>query len=95
MDLYRLASLGNCKFTPLVPISKSPVSFVISRSGTTAPRTFRCMATSEISSPSNIVRRSANYQPPIWHYDYIQSLTSVYVVYILITLFILLFLVFN
>jgi hypothetical protein len=96
MDLYRLASLGTCKFTPLVPISKSPVSFKTSRSGTSSvPPTFLCMATSEISSPSNIVRRTANYQPPIWHYDYIQSLTSVYVVYILITLFILLFLVFN
>ncbi|KAG2709342.1 hypothetical protein I3843_05G213000 [Carya illinoinensis] len=31
------------------------------------------------SSDSTIVRRSANYKPTIWHYDYIQSLKSEYV----------------
>jgi hypothetical protein len=92
MDLYRLASLGNCHFTPqlVIPSKSTPLSFMTSRSGI-VPRTFMCMATSEISSPSNIVRRSANYQPPIWHYDYIQSLTSAYVVYIYITLFLFIF----
>jgi (-)-alpha-terpineol synthase len=49
------------------------------------------MATTQISTLSNIVRRSANYQPPIWHYDYIQSLTSVYVVYISFFFFFFLF----
>ncbi|XP_059431229.1 myrcene synthase, chloroplastic-like [Corylus avellana] len=77
MDLYRLASLGNANFTPLVLPSKSPISSFVK--STSVPPTFVCMATTQISTPSNIVRRSANYQPPIWHYDYIQSLTSVYV----------------
>ncbi|XP_059439915.1 myrcene synthase, chloroplastic-like [Corylus avellana] len=77
MDLYRLASLGNANFTPQLLPPKTPISsFVKSAS---VPATFVCMATTQISTPSNnIVRRSANYQPPIWHYDYIQSLTSVY-----------------
>ncbi|KAG7973866.1 hypothetical protein I3843_06G018500 [Carya illinoinensis] len=39
---------------------------------------FQCKAINEISSQPNIVRRSANYQPPIWHYDYIQSLRREY-----------------
>ncbi|KAE8077313.1 hypothetical protein FH972_015885 [Carpinus fangiana] len=76
MDLYRLASLSNGNFTRLLP-SKTPISSFVK--STSVPPTFLCMATSQISTPSNIVRRSANYQRPIWHYDYIQSLTSVYV----------------
>ncbi|KAE8077315.1 hypothetical protein FH972_015887 [Carpinus fangiana] len=77
MDLFRLASLGNANFTPLLLPSKTPISsFVKSRK---VPPTFLCMATTQISTPSNIVRRSANYQPTIWHYDCIQSLTSLYV----------------
>ncbi|KAG7947269.1 hypothetical protein I3843_14G086200 [Carya illinoinensis] len=36
------------------------------------------VANSNIDS-TNIVRRSANYHPTIWHYDYIQSLRSKYV----------------
>ncbi|XP_058207566.1 (-)-alpha-terpineol synthase-like isoform X2 [Rhododendron vialii] len=42
-------------------------------------RTFRCMAVSLQTCKQNIVRRSANYQPPIWDYDYVQSLNSKYV----------------
>ncbi|CAL5420908.1 unnamed protein product [Camellia sinensis] len=41
-------------------------------------RTVRCIVVSE---PCNqkLVRRSANYQPPIWDYGYVQSLNSQYV----------------
>ncbi|XP_041011494.1 myrcene synthase, chloroplastic-like [Juglans microcarpa x Juglans regia] len=57
---------------------------VTSRTSGSVPRAFKyCKATSseKISSHSdiNVVRQSANYHPPIWHYDYIQSLRSEYV----------------
>ncbi|KAE8077316.1 hypothetical protein FH972_015888 [Carpinus fangiana] len=64
---------------------KRPIALGASRSrtGNNVPRpSHQCMATNEISisnSVSGTVRQSANYQPPIWHYDYIQSLTSEYV----------------
>lgn len=49
------------------------------------PRAFKCKATSSkistLHSDINVVRRSANYHPPIWHYDYIQSLRSEYLVF--------------
>ncbi|XP_059433979.1 myrcene synthase, chloroplastic-like [Corylus avellana] len=76
MDLYCLASLGNANFTSLLLPSKTPISSFVK--STSVPPSFQCRASTQISTPSNIVRRSANYQPPIWHYDYIQSLTSVY-----------------
>ncbi|KAG5555550.1 hypothetical protein RHGRI_006257 [Rhododendron griersonianum] len=41
-------------------------------------RTFRCMAVSLQTCKQNVVRRSANYQPSIWDYDYVQSLNSKY-----------------
>jgi hypothetical protein len=69
----------------MLPLKRSMAVLVTFRSGNVS-RPFRCMATTQIPTPSNIttstVRRSANYQPPIWHYDYIQSLTSEYVVYV-------------
>ncbi|KAH7855347.1 hypothetical protein Vadar_023937 [Vaccinium darrowii] len=40
---------------------------------------FRCMAVSMQTCEQKIVRRSANYEPPIWDYDYVQSLNSKYV----------------
>ncbi|XP_058207567.1 terpene synthase 10-like isoform X1 [Rhododendron vialii] len=39
----------------------------------------RCKAVSLQTCKQNVVRRSANYQPPIWDYDYVQSLNSKYV----------------
>ncbi|KAG5555549.1 hypothetical protein RHGRI_006256 [Rhododendron griersonianum] len=42
-------------------------------------RTFRCMVVSLQTCKQNVVRRSANYQPSIWDYDYVQSLNSKYV----------------
>ncbi|KAJ4703836.1 +limonene synthase [Melia azedarach] len=38
----------------------------------------KCMAPIRMSDES-IIRRSANYQPPIWGYDYVQSLRNNYV----------------
>lgn len=42
--------------------------------------TIRCIGVSPKTTNEKIVRRSANYQPPIWDYDYVQSLNSKYVV---------------
>ncbi|MBA0557483.1 hypothetical protein Goshw_029795, partial [Gossypium schwendimanii] len=40
----------------------------------------RCEATNKISVEDNIViRRSADYHPPIWDYDYVQSLRNDFV----------------
>uniref|UniRef100_A0A2N9HUY7 Uncharacterized protein n=1 Tax=Fagus sylvatica TaxID=28930 RepID=A0A2N9HUY7_FAGSY len=72
-----LASLSVCNFTRVLVPSRDPISFVTSRSG--IPRPVQCMPTSKISDSPNILRRSANYQPSIWHYDYIQSLKNEYV----------------
>ncbi|KAG7981065.1 hypothetical protein I3843_05G213200 [Carya illinoinensis] len=85
MDLHLLASLPSTNFTRVLLPSKTPISlqFVTSRSArgstSTVPSAFKSKVTNEISSNSNgVVRRSANYEPPIWHYDYIQSLRSEY-----------------
>ena len=67
-----IASLPICNSTRVLVPSKDLISLVPSRSG--IPRPIQCMLTSEISDSPKIFRRSANYQPSIWHYDYIQSL---------------------
>ncbi|KAH7856149.1 hypothetical protein Vadar_033306 [Vaccinium darrowii] len=41
-------------------------------------RTFRCLAVTMQTFEQKIVRRSANYEAPIWDYDYVQSLNSKY-----------------
>ncbi|KAF7148595.1 hypothetical protein RHSIM_Rhsim03G0006700 [Rhododendron simsii] len=44
------------------------------------PHTVQCnIGVSPKTSDEKIVRRSANYQPPIWDFDYVQSLNSKYV----------------
>nr|QWQ79604.1 TPS46 [Juglans sigillata] len=58
-----LDSVRNCKPSILLP-SKTPVSGIRKENS---------------SHDVTIVRRSANYHPTIWHYDYIQSLRSEYV----------------
>ncbi|KAG2709344.1 hypothetical protein I3843_05G213100 [Carya illinoinensis] len=85
MDLHLLTSLPSTNFTRVLLPSKTPISpkLVTSRSArgstSTVPSAFKCKVTNEISSNSNvIVRRAGNYEPPIWHYDYIQSLRSDY-----------------
>nr|BAS30549.1 isoprene synthase [Casuarina equisetifolia] len=75
MELSLAASLANCNFTRLLP-SKTSISLVASRRASIRPAVL-CMAISETSTES-VVRRSANFQPAIWHYDFIQSLRSDY-----------------
>ena len=74
----------------LIP-SKDPISLVTSRNG--IPRPIQCMPTNEISESPNVFRRSSNYQPSIWHYDYIQSLRNEYVVHFVIVFHLLVLLV--
>ncbi|KAK4572333.1 hypothetical protein RGQ29_030676 [Quercus rubra] len=75
MALNLLASLPICNFSRLPPIpSKGPISLVKSRSGIVV----QCMPASKISNSSTTLRRSANYQPTDWHYDFIQSLRNEY-----------------
>ncbi|KAL5568185.1 hypothetical protein UlMin_024760 [Ulmus minor] len=60
--------------------SKAMAPFLAARSrsgSTSCPLQF--MAHNKTSSEkTNITRRSANYQPPIWPFDYVQSLASKY-----------------
>ncbi|KAG7944362.1 hypothetical protein I3843_15G097000 [Carya illinoinensis] len=79
MHLGILDSVRNCKLSTLLP-PKRPVSALTSGKGGDVPHPFQIMAPEENSSiDSTIVRRSANYHPTIWHYDYIQSIRSEYV----------------
>ncbi|KAB1205568.1 Myrcene synthase, chloroplastic [Morella rubra] len=77
MALSLLASVPNFSFPRLTP-SKIPISLVTSTRTGSVP-TFQCKAaTTKISSHPVVARRSGNYQPTIWHYDYIESLRSEY-----------------
>ncbi|KAG6678551.1 hypothetical protein I3842_14G086700 [Carya illinoinensis] len=74
MCLTILDSIQNCRPTTLFPSKQTRGK------GGDAPHPFHSMAlvaNSNVDS-TNIVRRSANYHPTIWHYDYIQSLRSKY-----------------
>ncbi|XP_060971209.1 myrcene synthase, chloroplastic-like isoform X2 [Cannabis sativa] len=70
-----------CRFftpkTSISPISKSKSK---SKSSTCYPIQCTVVNNSSPSSTtkSSIVRRSANYEPPIWSFDYIQSLSTQY-----------------
>nr|POF27249.1 myrcene synthase, chloroplastic [Quercus suber] len=81
MALNLLTSLPICNFPIEAFPSKGPIHLKvpISRSGIVPVGPVQCMANSKISKSTDIVRRSANYQAPIWDYDYIQSLRSEYV----------------
>ena len=83
MALNLLASLPICNFPRAALPSRGSIhlkSLVTSRSDI-VPGPVQCKVSSKISSSTDIVRRSANYQPPIWGYDYIQSLRSEYLVH--------------
>ncbi|KAG6627296.1 hypothetical protein CIPAW_15G117300 [Carya illinoinensis] len=78
MHLGILDSVRNCKLSTLLP-PKRPISALTSGKGGDVSHPFQRMAPEENSSiDSTIVRRSANYHPTIWHYDYIQSIRSEY-----------------
>nr|POE83844.1 myrcene synthase, chloroplastic [Quercus suber] len=81
MALNLLTSLPICNFPIEAFPSEGPIHLKvpISRSGIVPVGPVQCMANSKISKSTDIVRRSANYQAPIWDYDYIQSLRSEYV----------------
>ncbi|XP_042959907.1 myrcene synthase, chloroplastic-like [Carya illinoinensis] len=74
MCLSVLDSIQNCRPSTLF-LSKQTRG-----NGGDAPHPFQSTAPEENSNidSTNIVRRSANYHPTIWHYDYIQSLRSKY-----------------
>ncbi|XP_042952049.1 terpene synthase 10-like [Carya illinoinensis] len=65
---------------PTLLTSKQSFSALTKGKGGNVPHPFQSMAPEENTNlDSTIVRRSANYHPTIWHYDYIQSLRSEYV----------------
>ncbi|EXB31237.1 Myrcene synthase [Morus notabilis] len=71
------------KIKPQVSVSSVPVSINVIRlrRGIASCPVLKCMADNRSVSDhesSIIARRSANYQPPIWHFDYVQSLESEY-----------------
>nr|QWQ79599.1 TPS41 [Juglans sigillata] len=79
MCLSVLDSIRNCRPSTLLP-SKQPASALARGKGDNVPHPFQSMALEKNSNiDSTIVRRSANYHPTIWHYDYIQSLRCEYV----------------
>ncbi|KAM3682796.1 hypothetical protein ACJW31_12G098900 [Castanea mollissima] len=80
MSLNLLASLLIFNFPRAALPSRGPIHFkslVTSRSDI-IPAPVQCKVSNKISGRTTIVQRSANYQPPIWDYDYIQSLRSEY-----------------
>ena len=58
-----------------------PISSPKFRNRNVASCLAQCVAIStEVSDEKNFVRRSANYQPAIWDFDYVESLKSEYTV---------------
>ncbi|XVF14986.1 hypothetical protein REPUB_Repub09cG0109400 [Reevesia pubescens] len=74
-----------CLFSslPICSIPRQAQWKCISNNGSSFPRlnvfyASQCDATTKISSEDDIIRRAANYHPPIWDYGYVQSLRSDY-----------------
>ncbi|KAM7500245.1 hypothetical protein LguiA_024659 [Lonicera macranthoides] len=61
-----------------LPPSPSQASIRASISGPKFSQSAKCMAIATPTDDQTIVRRVGNYHPPIWEYDYLQSLTSKY-----------------
>ncbi|XP_031270973.1 terpene synthase 10-like [Pistacia vera] len=78
MALYQLTSMPSVTFKRLPPTSRF-VDFGSSRNFAvpSGRLVFQCMAATR-TSDENITRRSANYQPSIWPFDFVQSLGSNY-----------------
>ncbi|PON37415.1 Squalene/phytoene synthase [Parasponia andersonii] len=78
---YQLVSLSissSSNIKPGVPYFTGPIisSVARTRRGVTSYPAPKCVTDTKVSDGNNIARRSANYQPPIWHFDYVQSLRS-------------------
>ncbi|KAM4076901.1 hypothetical protein ACJW30_12G099500 [Castanea mollissima] len=81
MALNLLLSLPTCNFPIAAFPSIGPIHFksLVTSKSDLVSGPVQCKVSSKISSTStDIVRRTADYQPPIWDYDYIQSLRSEY-----------------
>ncbi len=79
MSLNVCALVPLLSFTRLAATTRTGISLETNGSESSAPRPVQCMAANK-NSDSTIIRRTANYQRPIWDYDYVQSLRSDYVV---------------
>ena len=90
MSLFLHPSVPLHSFTRLLTTARACFSHKTSGCESHSPRTVQCIVAKRNSDNSSIIRRTANYQPPIWDYDYMQSLKSEYVVYILFFLLFLL-----
>ena len=90
MSLFLHSSVPFLSVTRLPATARTCFSHKTNGSESRSPCTVRCMAAKRNSDDSSNFRRTAYYQPPIWDYDYIQSLKSEYVVWILFFLLFLL-----
>ncbi|KAM7505543.1 hypothetical protein LguiB_004447 [Lonicera macranthoides] len=61
-----------------LPPSPSQPSIRATISGPKFLQSAKCMAIATPTDDQTIARRVGNYHPPIWEYDYVQSLTSKY-----------------
>ncbi|KAG7973868.1 hypothetical protein I3843_06G018600 [Carya illinoinensis] len=79
MSLQILDSVRTCNPTRGLLPSKHPISPIPSGTGDVSQHPFQSTTILNDSSTDSItVRRSADYRPTIWSYDYIQSLRSEY-----------------
>ena len=80
MSLFLHSSVPLLSFPRLPATARTCFSHKTNGSESRSPRTAQCMAAKRNFDNSSIIRRTANYQPPIWDYDHMQSLKSEYVV---------------
>ena len=73
-----------CTLPTLASPSRALVGPVSRKNYHSLPSKVRCTVATEAAD--QIVRRSANYQSSTWEYDFVQSLTSKYKVWLLATI---------